>query len=45
MIINRTNQSSSVGRSIKTILGVGTITTGSDNANVDYTIILGENCK
>ena len=42
MIINRTNQSSSTSKNIKSILGVGTISSGSDNAKVDYTIIIGK---
>ena len=41
-IINRTNESNSTSRDIKTILGVGTITSGSNNAKVDYTIIIGK---
>ncbi len=42
MIINRTEQTNSTSKSIKSILGVGTINSGSDNAKVDYTIIIGE---
>ncbi len=42
MIINRTQQGSSTAKGIKSILGVGTISSGSDNAKVDYTIIIGE---
>ncbi len=42
MIINRTNQASSVSKDIQSILGVGTLTSGSDNAKVDYTIIIGK---
>ena len=45
MIINRTEQTNSVSRSIKSVLGVGTINNGSDNAKVDYTIILGKDYK
>ena len=41
-IVNRTTQSSRTSRDIKSILGVGTITSGSDNAKVDYTIIIGK---
>jgi len=41
-IINRTIQSNSTSKDIKSILGVGTITSGSDNAKVDYTIIIGK---
>ena len=44
-IINRKSQSSSTSKDIKSILGVGTITSGSDNAKVDYTIILGKDYK
>ena len=40
-IINRTSQSSSTSKDIKSILGVVSITSGSDNAKVDYTIIIG----
>lgn len=40
-IINRTSQSSSTSKDIKSIMGVGSITSGSDNAKVDYTIIIG----
>ena len=42
MIINRTKQSSTVEKEIKDVLGVGTTTNGSDNAKVDFTIIIGE---
>lgn len=41
-IINRTSQSSSTSKDIKSILGVGTITSGSNNTKVDYTIIIGK---
>ena len=41
-IINRTSQSSSTSKDIKSILGVGSITSGSNNTKVDYTIILGK---
>ena len=41
-IINRTSKSSNTSKDIKDILGVGKITEGSDNAKVDYTIIIGE---
>lgn len=44
-IINRTGQKSSVSKDIKSILGVGTNTSGSDNANVDFTIIIGKDYK
>ena len=41
-IINRTSKSSTTSKDIKTILDVGSITSGSDNAKVDYTIIIGK---
>ena len=41
-IINRTDNSSSISRKIKEVVGMGEITEGSDNAKVDYTIIIGE---
>lgn len=41
-IINRTNQQSKTSRNIKETIGIGTISTGSDNTNVDYTIIIGK---
>ena len=41
-IINRTSQSSSTSKDIKSILGVGSITSGSNNTKVDYTIIVGK---
>lgn len=44
-IINRTSQTSSTSKDIKSILGVGTITSGSDNTKVDYTIIIGKDYK
>ena len=44
-IINRTNQASSTSKDLKNILGAGIIQTGSDNSKVDYTIIIGEDCK
>ena len=44
-IINRTNQASSMSKEIKNVLGAGTILTGSNNAKVDYTIIIGEDYK
>ena len=44
-IINRTSQSSSTSKDIKSIMGVGSITSGSDNAKVDYTIIIGNDYK
>ena len=44
-IINRTSQAQSVGREIKTELGVGSIEEGEDNANVDFTVIIGKDYK
>ena len=41
-ITNRTNQSSTVTNEIKDILGVGNVTTGSNNSNVDISIVIGE---
>ncbi len=41
-IINRTAKSESITEDIKDTLGVGTASSGEDNANVDYTIILGK---
>lgn len=41
-IINRTSQSNSTAKDIKSILGVGTITSGSNNTKVDFTIIIGK---
>ena len=40
-IINRTNHSKEITNDIKDTLGMGTIRSGSDNSNVDYTIIIG----
>ena len=44
-IINRTNQSSQKAKELKQVLGEGTITSGSDNAKVDFTIIIGKDYK
>ena len=44
-IINRTNQTESVEKEIKTELGVGSIQEGENNANVDFTIIIGKDYK
>ncbi len=41
-IINRTSQSNQKSKDIKQLLGVGTITSGSDNTKVDFTIIIGK---
>lgn len=45
MIINRTSQSTKVGKDIKEILNSGIISSGSNNANVDFTIIVGKDYK
>lgn len=42
-IINRTGNPENLENEIKTILGVGNVSTGEDNANVDFTIIIGKN--
>ena len=44
-IINRTSQSNQKSKDIKQLLGVGTITSGSDNTKVDFTIIIGIDYK
>ena len=44
-IINRTSQSNQKSKEIKQLLGVGTITSGSDNTKVDFTIIIGKDYK
>ncbi len=44
-IINRTSQSNQKLKDIKQLLGVGTITSGSDNTRVDFTIIIGKDYK
>lgn len=44
-IINRTKQTNTISKDIKKILGIGSITKGSDNAKVDYTIIIGKDYK
>ncbi len=41
-IINRTNQARKEEKNIKEILGIGTNTSGSDNSNVDFTVIIGK---
>ncbi len=41
-IINRTRQSEETSEKLKQDIGIGTITAGEDNAEVDYTIILGK---
>lgn len=45
MIINRTSQSTKVSNDIKGILNSGIISSGSNNANVDFTIIVGKDYK
>ena len=44
-IINRTSQSNQKSKEIKQLLGVGTITSGSNNTKVDFTIIIGKDYK
>lgn len=44
-IINRTNQSNEIEKEIKSILGQGSLTSGSNNSNVDFTIIIGKDYK
>ena len=44
-IINRTSQSNQKSKDIKQLLGVGTITSGSNNTKVDFTIIIGKDYK
>ena len=44
-IINRTSQSNQKSKDIKQLLGVRTITSGSDNTKVDFTIIIGKDYK
>ena len=41
-IINRTGKEESEARSLRNDIGVGTITSGEDNAGADFTIILGK---
>lgn len=41
-ITNRTNQSSTITDEIKEMLGVGNVTTGSKNSNVDISIVIGK---
>ena len=41
-IINRTNKDASISKDLKEKLGAGSITNGSDNSKVDFTIIIGE---
>lgn len=44
-IINRTSQSNSIAKDLKSILEVGTITSGSNNTKVDFTVIIGNDYK
>ena len=44
-IINRTNQTESIEQKIKNKLGVGSIEEGQNNANVDFTVIIGKDYK
>ena len=41
MIINRTKKDSSISNDIKGLINTGSVTSGSDNSKVDFTIILG----
>lgn len=41
-IINRTNQSTKKEEELKEILGIGAITSGTNNTKVDFTIIIGK---
>lgn len=44
-IINRTNQSTKKEEELKEILGIGAITSGTNNTKVDFTIIIGKDYK
>lgn len=44
-IINRTGKSSQILSELKDVLGVGTISTGKNNSNVDITVIIGKDYK
>lgn len=44
-IVNRTNKPTKIERDLKSILGIGTITSGSNNTKVDFTIIIGKDYK
>ena len=41
-ITNRTNQDSTTTEEIKELMGVGTVSKGTNNSNVDITIVIGE---
>lgn len=41
-IINRTSQATSIAKELKSILKVGTMTSGSNNTKVDFTVIIGK---
>ena len=45
-IVNKTNQSSSVSKNIKSLLGIGTVSSKTSNSsNVDFTITIGKDYK
>jgi anionic cell wall polymer biosynthesis LytR-Cps2A-Psr (LCP) family protein len=44
-ITNKTNQTTTEANKIKDLLGTGTITKGSNNSNVDFSIIIGQDYK
>lgn len=44
-IMNRTGKSSSIENKIKELVGVGTVSSGSNNSGVDFTIIIGKDYK
>lgn len=44
-IINRTGKSSTISKDIKNTIGVGTISEGTNNSKVDYTVIIGKDYK
>lgn len=44
-IINRTNKSTTIEDKIKDAIGRGSISTGENNSNVDFTIIIGKDYK
>lgn len=44
-IINRTGNAQTICDELKQTIGVGSITTGQDNSNVDFTIIIGKDYK
>lgn len=44
-IVNRTKQSEEVTDKLKTILGIGTVTTGKNNVKTDITVTIGKDYK